>query len=305
MANEFAGSKTHSAEYFGDTRDHWYAADFLGLVAERWGLREVGTVLDVGSGAGHWGRTLAKILPPSATVVGVDREAIWVEKAAERARAAGLGERFTFQTGTAKALPFPDESFDLVTCQTVLIHCPDPVAVLVEMIRVTRTGGLVAVAEPNNVAGPLIDPGALTLPVEELLALVRLQILCERGKTQLGEGSLSVGELVPGWLAQLGLADVRVFQNDRAASLIPPYASLPERLDVEEMESFAEREFWMWSREDTERYYVAGGGDPLGFEALWAAAGRRAMACLDRIRAGTHASAGGSVVYLVSGRKRG
>ncbi len=303
MANEFAGQTTHSAEFFGDTRDDWYADDFLALVGARWGLGAVGSALDVGCGAGHWGRALARVLPADARMIGVDREPTWVAAAAARARAAGLGDRFSFGEGTADALPFPDDTFDLVTCQTVLIHCPDPAAVLAEMVRVTRPGGLVAVAEPNNLAGPLIDASALTLPVETVLGLVRLQLQCERGKAALGEGDISLGELVPGLFARAGLAEVRVFLNDRASSLLPPYATRRERALVDELASSVEREMWMWSRVDTERYYLAGGGDPAGFVALWDMAGERARAALAAIGEGHHTSAGGSIMYLVSGRK--
>jgi ubiquinone/menaquinone biosynthesis C-methylase UbiE len=58
-----------------------------------------------------------------ARVQGVDREAFWVEKAAARATAHGLADRFSYQVAVAEKIPFADASFDLVTCQTVLIHC--------------------------------------------------------------------------------------------------------------------------------------------------------------------------------------
>jgi hypothetical protein len=38
MGNEFKEQSAHSAEYFGDTRDHWWNADFLQLMARRWKL---------------------------------------------------------------------------------------------------------------------------------------------------------------------------------------------------------------------------------------------------------------------------
>ncbi|MDP2310294.1 MAG: methyltransferase domain-containing protein, partial [Pseudomonadota bacterium] len=303
MANEFEGSPAHSAEFFGETRDHWYTPDFLPLVASRWRLAEVSAVLDVGSGAGHWGRALGKVLPSHATVTGVDPEPLWVEKAAQGAARAGYGDRFTFREGRVEALPFADCSFDLVTCQTVLIHCQDPAAALREMIRVTRPGGRVAVAEPNNVAYPLLDPAALRLPIDDVLALVRLQLHCERGKTALGEGNVSLGELVPGLFVELGLEDVSVFQNDRTLTLLPPYRDPAQRAYVEELESGAAREHWMWSRAETERYYLAGGGDPVAFGGLWALAGARHLAMVEEIREGRYCSAGGSVMYMVCGRR--
>src|SRR3954451_2776793 len=112
----------HSAVWFGDQRDFWWNRDFLELVARRLGLDRVRSVLDVGAGVGHWGRTLAAVLPDDARVTGVDPEPQWVEEATRRADAAGVGARFTYGAGAVEALPFEDASFDLVTCQTVLIH---------------------------------------------------------------------------------------------------------------------------------------------------------------------------------------
>jgi hypothetical protein len=87
MGNEFKGQAAHSAEYFGDTREHWWNRDFLELMAKRWRFDAVREVLDVGCGVGHWGLLLGSVLPASARVTGVDREASWVEQAAARALA--------------------------------------------------------------------------------------------------------------------------------------------------------------------------------------------------------------------------
>jgi len=52
-----------------------------------------------------------------ARVQGVDRDPLWVEKAAARATAQGLADRFSYRVSVAEELPFADASFDLVTCQ--------------------------------------------------------------------------------------------------------------------------------------------------------------------------------------------
>ncbi len=109
-------------------------------------------MLDVGCGVGHWGVLLASVMSGDVRVTGVEREPSWVEQARARAAALGLAGRFSYQQGEAERLPFPDDSFDLTTCQTVLIHLPDPAAAIAEMRRVTRPGGLVVVAEPNNLS---------------------------------------------------------------------------------------------------------------------------------------------------------
>ena len=276
-------------------------------MATRWRLDRMHDVLDVGAGIGHWGQLLAELLPEDAAITGVDRDPHCVELAVARARrrsAAQTAQRFEYRVALAERLPFADDSFDLVTCQTVLIHARDPVVTLAEMIRVTRPGGLVAVAEPNNAAGALLgDVAAFYAPVEELLAIVRFTLRCERGKTALGEGDNSVGERLPGLFAAAGLTNVDVFLSDRTSAMFPPYSSPAQRAIAEETTSFAARDFWIWSREDTLRYFVAGGGTIDEFEPAWDAAiadRRRAAAA---IADGMFDTAGGAICYLVSGCK--
>src|SRR5689334_467917 len=177
-------SKLHSEAYFGETRDWWWNRDYLSIVAQRLRFSEAKAVLDVGAGVGHWGRILSHFLPEGARVIGVDREEAWVKEASARAPRAGVS--FEYRLGTAERLPFPDSSFDIVTCQTLLIHVRDPLDVIREMLRVTRAGGLVLLVEPNNLSASLGSGTALfERPVAELVELVRLQLTCERGKAAL------------------------------------------------------------------------------------------------------------------------
>ena len=83
--------RPHSAEYFGDQRDFWWNRDFVELMARRWQLSQARSVLEVGSGVGHWSRVLAPSLAPEAKLVGVEREPKWVAEATARAQAHGLG----------------------------------------------------------------------------------------------------------------------------------------------------------------------------------------------------------------------
>ncbi|MCZ7684227.1 MAG: class I SAM-dependent methyltransferase [Sandaracinaceae bacterium] len=126
----------------GGWRDLFWNADFLDLVARRLRLAEVKDALDVGCGAGHWGRALLPHLPASARLVGVDREEAFLALARE----AADPRRTEYRVGTAEALPFDDASFDLVTCQTLLIHVRDPAVAIAEMKRVLRPGGVLLAA---------------------------------------------------------------------------------------------------------------------------------------------------------------
>ncbi len=304
MGNEFKGQATHSAEHFGDTRDHWWNLEFLQLMAKRWKLDAVVDVLDVGCGVGHWGMLLASVMPAHVRVTGIDREPGWVEEAGARARARGLTGRFSYRQGDAQRLPFPDHSFDLTTCQTVLIHLADPAAAIAEMLRVTRPGGLVVAAEPNNLSESLLlDSISNLASIDEIVELVRFQLTCERGKIALGEGDNSLGDRVPGLFAAQGLANVEVHVNDKATAVFPPYVTSAQRAFTEDAWDRAARRFWNWSEADTRRLFLAGGGAEDAFAVHFA----RGLASREKIVRGLddasyHGIIGGAF-YLVAGRK--
>jgi SAM-dependent methyltransferase len=291
----------HSADWLGPERESWWNADYLALLAQRLGLRRVRRALDVGSGLGHWTRTIARVLPDDAVVTGVDPEDAWVNGAAALDGAPG---RLRFVKGTAERLPFPDAAFDLVTCQTVLIHVPEPEAVVREMLRVARPGAVLLVVEPNNGANQLASSSALAgETIERRLSRLRFYFTCEAGKASLGLGHNSFGERVPAVLAGLGVEGIEVAIGDKAGALVPPYASAEQRTRAAGELQRAEGGMGPWPREETYRYFVAGGGDPASFDACWAERMEENERVAAEIRAGTFTTAGGTLLYAVSGRK--
>jgi TPR repeat protein len=101
-------------------------------------------------------------------------------------------------------------------------------------------------------------------PVDDILSRARLQLICERGKAALGEGNNSVGDLVPGLFAERDLVDICVYLNDKVDIFLPPYDTAAQRAVLKERADFKNRDFWIWSREETHRYFLAGGGSGLG-----------------------------------------
>ena len=306
MPNPHAGQKAHSAEYFGESRDYWWNDDFLSLVLRRWNVAAVHSLLDVGCGLGHWSRAWARVLPPGIEFTGVDREATWIAKAKEAAAQPLAGNRFRFQVGEAEALPFPENSFDFVTCQTLLIHVADVRIVLSEMVRVTRPGGLVVAAEPNNAALPVLEDAlAAGLSVEEAARLMRFHLTCLRGKASLGLGDETIGRVLPNEFKQAGLEQISVCQNEKSCPLVPPYTTARERALVQEITDWAQRDFWIWNRADALYYFVAGGSREQDFPALWELAMSLQQRVKGALAARKYISAGGGLFYLVAGRKPG
>lgn len=105
------------------------------------------SVLDIGCGPGTITQGLAGRVAPGR-VVGIDREPGPLAAARAEADEKGL-TNVGFAVGDAYALDFPDDSFDVVHAHQVLQHLTDPVAALVEMRRVCRPGGVVAVRDAD------------------------------------------------------------------------------------------------------------------------------------------------------------
>ncbi len=95
-------------------------------------------VLDVGCGTGIAARHALKLVDPDGTVTGVDLNAGMLAVARQ------LAPEVDFHQADALALPFPDDSFDLVVCAQVLQFLPDRVAAITEAARVLAPGGRAA-----------------------------------------------------------------------------------------------------------------------------------------------------------------
>jgi len=94
-------------------------------------------VLDLGCAGGFMAEALHA---RGARVTGIDpaRDAI----AAARVHAKQSGVEINYDVGWGEALPYPNLSYDVVVCVDVLEHVRDLTAVLSEVKRVLRPGGL-------------------------------------------------------------------------------------------------------------------------------------------------------------------
>jgi ubiquinone/menaquinone biosynthesis C-methylase UbiE len=114
--------------------------------------------LDLGCGQGNTTRCLADALQP-ATCVGLEYDAALADYAAAHSENP---PNVRFQQGDAAQLPFADASFDIVFCRYLLIHIPEPLRVVREMMRVVRPGGF-AIAYEADFAMELSSPPCAAL----------------------------------------------------------------------------------------------------------------------------------------------
>lgn len=95
-------------------------------------------VLEVGVGTG----LSLSLYPDHCRVVGIDLTGKMLERGARRVNEKGLGH-VHLQQQDAAAMAFRNSSFDAVLAAYVISAVPDPKAVLAEMSRVCRPGGVI------------------------------------------------------------------------------------------------------------------------------------------------------------------
>ena len=132
--------------------------------------------LDAGCGGGRNAIAMARL--GAASVRGVDLGGDGIKDA--RRRGAGIAS-VTFQEGSIEALPFADDSFDVVWCAGVLMHTGDPERALAELARVLRPGGLIylLVYATGGMRWPLIS---LLRPLAAEIGLPAVEAAVQRAE---------------------------------------------------------------------------------------------------------------------------
>jgi 2-polyprenyl-6-hydroxyphenyl methylase/3-demethylubiquinone-9 3-methyltransferase len=137
--------------WYGALGPRWYEADDTPIALLRaearqrnpWIAetiaRELGprpcAILDLGCGAGFLANHLAEL---GHRVTGLDP----VEGNLDVARGRDRAGQVVYQLGDARALPYPDRTFDVVCAMDLLEHVEDPDRVIAEVARVLAPSGL-------------------------------------------------------------------------------------------------------------------------------------------------------------------
>ena len=109
--------------------------------------------LDLASGTGEPGITLAQRVAPGGRVTAVDLSADLLELAAKRALSKSLSN-FSTQQADAHQLPFPDHSFDLATCRFGVMFFSNAARALGELRRVLKPGARACFAVWGSIDQP-------------------------------------------------------------------------------------------------------------------------------------------------------
>src|SRR5437868_979210 len=149
----------------------WSGADFLPIARsfapgakgfiDRLDLRTGELVLDVACGTGNLSLPAARA---GARVTGIDIASNLIAQA--RLEARGLEERVAFDVGDAEALPYADHMFDTTVSMFGVMFTYRPERAAEELLRVTRRGGRIALANwtPDGFIAKLLRAHASLVP---------------------------------------------------------------------------------------------------------------------------------------------
>lgn len=161
------------AEFFDRVQKTGWYQDLIKNLASFLGLGEETKLLDVGAGPGLLVRSVA---PRVKEAVGVDNNPALVRLAGKYAAEEGL-KNVSFQEADYLGLSFPDESFDIVVSSgEVPAEVSDPKKSVMEMARVTRQGGNVALVVPSVMCS---TPHALRYSREHALLQEEAELLMQ------------------------------------------------------------------------------------------------------------------------------
>lgn len=137
------------------------AEGFVGRLNIRPGMK----VLDVACGSGNLAVVAAG---KGADVTGIDIADNLVEAAKERAAEKGLSIKF--EQGDAEALPYDDDTFDVVMTMFGAMFAPRPDVTASELVRVCKPSGTIAMANwtPTGHAGQMFKLAGKYIPPPDM-----------------------------------------------------------------------------------------------------------------------------------------
>jgi ubiquinone/menaquinone biosynthesis C-methylase UbiE len=183
------------------------------------GLRRGMHVVDVGCGSGAVMPAILDVVGGEGSVMGFDPSAERVEEARKLVPSAQV------KVGSLPKLDAPDASFDFSWSQFVFEYLREPEAALREMIRITRPGGTVAVADVDGIGLAFWPRPA----VVEAGTAAFMRALESTGF------DFYVGRKLFTWFKQAGLQDVHVHLSSLYVSAGPDvrlHADYQQRFEV-------------------------------------------------------------------------
>ena len=186
---------------------------------DRVGIGPGWSAVDLGCGPRGILELLSERVAPGGRVVGVDADTAHAALAQQLVDERQLPS-VDIVVGDARSTGLPADSFDLIHCRTLLITVPEPEAVVAEMVRLARPGGVVAAMEPDTEYSMCYPPSPAFDRIGEIFRITFMR----------NGADPWIGRRLPELFRQAGLVDV---QAEARPQMYPPgHSRRTVRLDL-------------------------------------------------------------------------
>jgi len=214
-------------------------ADYMQFLIERvWRIERPVDIVDFGCGRGFLGGLMLPLLPEGSSYTGIDNGGLLLKEARE----IFAGSPYKTDFMKADLLEYePVRKYDMAVCQAVLMHIPRAIGVLKKMRDSVIPGGKVVCVEISRD----IANSAMYFHGVDYSNMLNLGILQKLWLNDLKRDGTdyNIGLKIPVYMAEIGLKDIGVRQND-CVNFVHP-----------EAENYAERR---------ESFAAGGWDDPIG-----------------------------------------
>ena len=127
------------------------------MTIEMSGVRRGHSVLDIAGGTGDLTAKFSRIVGPEGTVVLADINDSMLKVGRDRLMDRGIVDNIRFSQADAQHLPFPDNTFDVISIAFGLRNVTDKDMALRSMLRVLKPGGRLLVLEFSKPENPILS----------------------------------------------------------------------------------------------------------------------------------------------------
>lgn len=127
------------------------------MTIEMSGVRSGNKVLDIAGGTGDLAAKFSRIVGKDGYVVLADINESMLKVGRDRLMDLGIVDNVKFSQSDAQYLPFPDNTFDIITIAFGLRNVTDKELALKSMLRVLKPGGRLLVLEFSKPGNPVLS----------------------------------------------------------------------------------------------------------------------------------------------------
>ena len=236
--------KYQTAEEMEINRKYEYDPEFVPLLC-KWlylGPKPSSVVVDVGCGSGYFTKIIARCMREEGKVVGIDPDRKLVQEAEKICERKHISNT-RFKVGNVWKIPLESNYADLVVSHVVLSNIPRQFDAILEMKRVAKIGGKVAVIDSAKGGGQYFPDGRLNELYDKFHKAFGMAIDKEwRQKLGMSSYIENFHFRIPQLFLKAGLADISLNGH------LSTFLLCDTRRSTKEMKTYLKAKFSLWRK---------------------------------------------------------